>query len=97
MARTKALKRIAQDWLKGSCIRNATFERECGKGLEYVKVVNGKVTDDKVINLAREAQDVTQPAQLNNGLQLQGYVMVDRLPVPFYGSEKAWNVLKAMD
>ena len=98
MARTKALKRIAQNLLKGSCIRTAEFYRDTAKGTEYVKVQRGKVAVEEFFATKPEKDlDVAKPALANNGLPLQGYIMVDRTPVEFYGSEKAFKAMLAMD
>lgn len=95
MGRRAHFDTTARRMMDGSCIRNAEFARESADGTwEYTSMRNGRFSALEVIKPTKAPVTVSQADQHNN-LQYHGDIMVDGLPVPFYGSQASWLKLKA--
>jgi hypothetical protein len=83
--------------LDGSVFNSALFERKTSKGIERAYYENGKVKDLPFAQFTTEREDKAAVLAAQGNLEYRGMIIVDRLPVSFYGSEKAWVVLKGQE
>ena len=97
MGRTKALRNVAKGMLDGSVFTEALFERKTSKGIERCIFEKGKVKDLPFAQFTTEREDKAAAVASQSGMEYRGTTVVDRLPVPFYGSEKAWVALKGQE
>jgi hypothetical protein len=97
MARTKSLKNIAMEGMKDSCLTSATFYRASGKGMEIVEYRKGKFVEkleEWKPEIIGDKETENKQGKEQNNLPLQGVIFLGNEPVEFYGSVKAWQVLK---
>jgi hypothetical protein len=97
VGRTKVLKNVARDMLDGSVFNSALFERKTSKGIERCIFEKGKVKDLPFAPYTTDREDRIAVLAAQGNLEYRGTIVVDRLPVPFYGSEKAWVALKGQE